>query len=353
MLAALLALAAPAAAQERTWQQADAADTARAERVRAALAASGFRGTYALSVGGRRVGGGVIGSGAPYEAVFPLASFTKQVVAAMVLQQVDAGKLTLDAPAARWLPALGAHGPTVRQLLQHRSGLRNPDDSVKDAAGTPGWYTTGPTGLPWCLAGRGRPGGAWRYNNCDYAVLGAILERVARRPRPALYAERVAGPTGMAALFQSGPEDARADADWPGAPTGPERATLARYGAAGGLVGTAEDVLAFDAALLDGRLLSARALAELWRGDPALGYQALGQWSFAAPLKGCAGPVRVVERRGGIGRFQMRNVVLPETGAALVLLTTGGGEGGGDFDFGEVWQGRGAAHDALAAAACA
>lgn len=352
-LAALLVLAAPAAARDRaqdpTRQQAAPGDAARAERVRGALAAAGFRGLYAVSVDGRRVAGGTVGTPTafPYEAVFPLASFTKQVLAVMVMQQVEAGRIALDAPAARFLPALGPAGPTVRQLLQHRSGLPNPEDSPRDAGGRPGWYAGSGSGLGWCLGGRGRPGAAWRYNNCDYLALGALLERVTGRPVAQLYAERVAGPTGMAALFQSGTGDGRADANWPAGPTAAERAVLVRYGAAGGLVGTAEDVLAFDAGLLDGRLLGERARAELWRGDPKLGYQALGQWSFEAPLKGCTRPAAIVERRGGIGRFQMRNLILPGSAISLVLLTVEP-----EYEFGEVWQGTGATHAALSAAAC-
>jgi CubicO group peptidase (beta-lactamase class C family) len=254
------------------------------------------------------------------------------------MQQVEAGRVALDAPAARYLPALGRDGPTVRQLLQHRSGLRNPEDGAADRSGAP-------ASLPWCLAGRARAGGPWRYNNCDYVVLGALVERATRRPLAEVYAERIAGPTGMGALFQAAGGDNRADANWTGGPTAAERATLVQYGAAGGLVGTAEDVLAFDAALLDGRLLGTRARAELWRGDARLGHQALGQWSFTAPLRGCVGAVPIVERRGGIGRFQLRNVILPGSATSMVLLTPDG-----DYDFGEIWQGKGATYDALSAA---
>lgn len=71
--ALMLLLAAPAVAQEPSWQQREAAEAARMERVRASLEAAGFRGIYALAEGGRRLGGGTIGSAVPYEAVFPLS----------------------------------------------------------------------------------------------------------------------------------------------------------------------------------------------------------------------------------------------------------------------------------------
>jgi CubicO group peptidase (beta-lactamase class C family) len=355
-MALLALLAAPVSGQERTPEELAAADTATRARVERVVTASGFAGNYAVAVGPRRIAGGSVGESAPgvpfvYEAVFPYASVTKQVIATMVMREVADGRMALDAPASRYMRELkgGARSPTVRELLQHRSGLRNPDDSPKDAGGEPSFYTSGPAGIEWCLGARGTPGGQWRYNNCDYLLLGGMLERVRRRPLGELLAARVLSPTGIRVRFAGSDADAAPDSAWAGGPTAAERAMLTRYGSAGSLLGTAEDMLAFDAALLSGTLLPERERGELWRGDPKLGYQALGQWSFAAPLKGCAGPVRIVERRGAIGRFQVRNLIAPEQGLAAVMLTN---RGEGDFDFGEIWQGKGVSHDLLAAALC-
>lgn len=356
----LLLIAAPSPAQEPTHAEraaADAATRARVERVMTAAGASGgFAGNYAVAVGPRRIAGGSIGESAPgvpftYDAVFPWASVTKQVVATMVMREVTDGRIALNAPASRYMAELGRgpRSPTVRELLQHRSGLRNPDDSPRDAGGTPSFYTGGPTGIEWCLGARGTPGGAWRYNNCDYLLLGGILERVRRRPLGELLGARVLSPTGIRVRFAAAEADGSPHSDWTGGPTPAERAMLTRYGSAGSLLGTAEEMLAFDAGLLSGALLPERERAELWRGDPKLGYQALGQWSFTAPLKGCAGPVRIVERRGAIGRFQVRNLIAPDQKVAAVMLTNRGED---RLDFGEIWQGKGLSHDLLAAALC-
>lgn len=282
---------------------------------------------------------------------WPWASVTKQVMAVLTMQQVDRGRLSLDAPAVRYLPQLakGAPSPTIRQLLQHRAGLRNPEDTPKDAEGWPAWFTASDDALGWCLTGRTAPGGDWRYNNCDTLVLGAVLEKVTGRSVPALFAERIARPlkleaTGFASRIErrnSGLPDTAV------AITPQERAILARFGAAGGLVGTPLDLLAIDRALMAGTLLSPAARESMWAGDPKLGYMALAQWSFDAPLKGCAAPVRLIERRGGIGRFQVRNILLPAQGKVLMLFTADG-----DFDFGEIWQGKGLSHDLLAKVAC-
>ncbi|WP_010414221.1 serine hydrolase domain-containing protein [Citromicrobium sp. JLT1363] len=276
---------------------------------------------------------------------WPWASVTKQVVAVLVMQQVEDGAISLDAPAATYLPAFGAEtaAPTIRQLLQHRSGLRNPDDSPVDATGFPSFYSDGPTGIDWCLAERSAPTDEWRYNNCDYIVLGAILERVTGQPIEALLAQRIGDPAQWRDTAFLRKESARTfegrDATY--------ATRIARYGSSAALVGPLEDMLRFDRALLSGKLLSAEAREELWSGDPALGYMALGQWVFDAPLDGCDAPVRVVERRGAIGKYQVRNIILPESGFMVALVIDQE-----DFDFGEIWSGSGAMHDALAAVAC-
>ena len=289
--------------------------------------------------------------------VWPWASVTKQVTATLVMREVARGRLALDAPAARYLPALvaGGRSPTIRELLQHRSGLRNPDDSAVDTLspawkGRPGFYSIGPTGTRWCLAGRGQPGGNWRYNNCDYIVLGAILERVAGKPLNALFRDAIARPLGLTATgFAADPSapDAVYRQGFYAGPGTRETRILARFGAAGGLMGTERDLLAFDRGLLDGRLLPAAQRAAMWAGDPRLGYMALGQWVFEAPLKGCAKPVRIVERRGEIGRFEARNILLPDRDMAVIAFTNRAG-----FDFGEIWQGKGLSYELLSAIAC-
>jgi CubicO group peptidase (beta-lactamase class C family) len=332
-----------------------ALDAAARTRVDAAVAGSGFVGTYAVYAGPRRIAAGSVGQavegqpgGFDYAAVWPWASVTKQVVATLVMQEVEAGRLSLDTRASRYLPAYRGTA-TLRQLLQHRSGLRNPDASAKDAGGEPSFYTDGATGLGWCLAGTGAPGGRWAYNNCDYIVLGAVLERATRLPFAELFARRIAQPLGLTAHVVGASDGV--DEHWAGGPTAAERRTIVRYGAAGALEGTAVDLITLDRALLSGALLSNAARADLWKGDPALGSMALGQWSFAAPLAGCAGPQAIVERRGSIGRFAVRNLILPAQGLSIVLFTNRG-DPEGDGGFGEIWQGKGRSYAIASAAVC-
>jgi len=280
----------------------------------------------------------------PNEVEWPWASVTKQVMATLVMQQVEAGRVALDRPVSAYLRELAGQAtvPTARQLLQHRAGLRNPNDSAADAAGTPSFYTTGPNGLSWCLTRRTAPGGNWQYNNCDYIVLGAILERVTKSDVARLFTRNIARPLALKQARFVGRGDKA-----PSLVSG-SVAELAPYGAAGALVGTPAELLKFDRALLGGKLLKPSTRTEMWKGDSALGYMALGQWSFEAKPKGCAAPVHIIERRGGIGRTQVRNVLLPEQDISVIMFLNDP-----DFDFGEIWQGKGLSHDVLAAAVCA
>lgn len=291
------------------------------------------------------------------------ASVTKQVTAVLVMQEVDAGRLALDAPVARYLPDFGSPNAgtiTIRALLQHTSGLPNPDATPAGSEGVPAFHRRsgagiahGPSSLAYCAARPDTtPGARFSYNNCDYVVLGAVLERVTRRPYASLVQERLLRPLGLRSLALAQDRMAAIDPDSPvvGYPTGDTAApaiNIATYGAAGALYGTPDDLLAFDRALAGGRLLSDSARSQLWTGTPALGYAALGAWAFPAPLRGCPSPTSLIERRGDILGVQVRNVIAPEANLAAIVFTNRG-----DFAFGEIWQGAGLTHDLLAAALC-
>ena len=288
------------------------------------------------------------------------ASVTKQVTAVLVMGEVERGRFALDTRVSTVLPSFrdAAHEAiTVRQLLQHTAGLANPDDT-EASEGVPVFYRqTGPTisntarAEGYCAGPvKAVPGAAFEYNNCDYLVLGTMLERSTGRSYGDLVAERIAKPEGLTTVALAADrlrDEATGIVGYDATARSPD-VNVATFGAAGALTGSAADLLAFDRALLAGRLLGKAATGVLWTGDPKLGYEALGVWAFEARLKGCAKAIRLIERRGDVAGIQVRNVIAPDLGLAMVAFTNRD-----DLDFGEVWQGRGLSFDLLSGLLCA
>jgi CubicO group peptidase (beta-lactamase class C family) len=266
------------------------------------------------------------------------ASVTKQITATIAMQDVAAGRLDLDAPITRYLPAF--KGPTgkritVGMLLGHTSGL--PDSNAGDGAA----FRPGARVLPDAVcagAVRDQPGKSFNYDNCDYIIAGRVLEVVNRKPYAQLLTERITKPRGMTSVRIAGPHVAGLDE----APV-----NLAAYGAAGAITGTIRDLWRFDQALINGKLLPATARAKMWEGRPQYGYAALGQWAYDVKLRGCEASQRIIERRGAIGGVQVRNYILPERNIVLIAMTNRD-----KTDFGELWQSAGLGHELLSAAAC-
>jgi D-alanyl-D-alanine carboxypeptidase len=289
------------------------------------------------------------------------ASVTKQVTAVLVMQQVEAGTLSLDGTIRHYLPDFtGANGDTItlRQLLQHLSGLPNPDDTPTDAGGVPGFYIESgqtiantPRATGFCSGTpKTAPGAGFAYNNCDYLVLGAILERITGKSYAELVADRIAKPLKLRSLRLARDGAPRGGAAATGYTEGNKHfpaINVATFGAAGALTGTARDLIAFDRALVASTLLKPESRALLWDGDPKLGYEALGAWSFPARLARCAQPVTLIERRGDVGGIQVRNVIAPDLGRSIAIFINDD-----SVDFGEVWQGKGLAYTLLSAAFC-
>lgn len=318
-------------------------------RAYASLLEDGFEGDVAFMLPGKP-DTIYYGASEPDEAAvrtiegWPWGSVTKQVIAVLVMREVEDGSISLGSDVGHWIPRLRGRGLTVEDLLRHRSDLPNPDDTPVNADGFPSFYSDGGNALRFCTGeGQAPAEGEWRYNNCDYIVLGAVLEAAGNSSLELLLAQGIGLEAGWINTSFLDPASERDFASR----TDIDARRIAGYGAAGGLVGPLDDILAFDQALMGGRLLGAEARERLWGSDPATGYMALGQWVFEAALPGCKAPVRIVERRGGIGKYQVRNIMLPDQGIAMALATDQSG-----FDFGEIWTGSSPLHDALAEVAC-
>jgi len=282
-------------------------------------------------------------------------SVTKMVTSILVLQEVEKGRLVLDSPLGAQAPEFSgepAGRASLRQLLQHTSGIANPDRGRTDANGVPAPFSadsavrTDP--LATCAGpAEAAPGARFDYNNCDYIVLGRLLESKTGMSLRELFKERIAAPAGMrGADFLPGSCDERVRG-YAGASEPEPDVNPAAYGAAGALCGPPRALQAFAAATMAGTLISAPMRAEMRKSDPALGFAGLGVWSYEAPLEGCPAPVSLVERRGAIGGIESRLLMAPALERSLIIFSNRA-----DVAIGEPGTGEGLAFELASAAFC-
>ncbi len=111
------------------------------------------------------------------------ASVGKTVTAAVALALADAGRLRLDDPVRRWVPETRlARSVTLRDLLRHTSGLRDPPErfwvrqyqSTSRRVAPRDWIAVMPPPDP-------DPGPAPGYENVNFVVAGIAMRRAAGR----------------------------------------------------------------------------------------------------------------------------------------------------------------------------
>lgn len=144
-----------------------------------------------------------------------LASVTKPIAATCVCLLAERGSLDLDAPVEDYLEGLSLPGsagwprPTVRQVLQHRSGLGeyyrfsygDEDRELPDMAQTVERY--GVRFAP--------PGSRHLYSNLGYGLLDRVIASVSGRATSVFAREELFGPLGMSSGWIGVPYEAPAD----------------------------------------------------------------------------------------------------------------------------------------------
>ncbi|WP_335938075.1 serine hydrolase domain-containing protein [Streptomyces sp. PTD5-9] len=214
----------------------------------------------------RRDGVGAAAGPVTADARFRIGSVTKLFTNTVVLQLVAEHRIGLDTPARRYVPDVlpeAYGGVTVRQLLDHTSGLPKPAPTPGPADG-PGWQLTSvaPEDLlrDSFAAATGVPSPTpadQQYNGLNSLVLGLIVEKVAHRSFADELRRRIIVPLGLRHTSLPAAEDptipsphARVYVD------GQDVTEQSPYPwTEGGMISTAADLDRFVSALFRGRLL--------------------------------------------------------------------------------------------------
>lgn len=265
---------------------------------------------------------------------FRIASITKLFTAVLIVQLAEEGRLSLDGSAADYLPGYaGDRAITIHSLLNHTSGLPNPDTAGLDEALADGLPLYQLPKTPDVLVARyagGPPthpvGTHFDYNNADYYVLGKVVEAVSGKPFEAVLRERILDPLGLTdtgmlrqqdVVARLAPAYFRTGDDQPlrnDLPVYPEN-----WYAAGAMYSDADDLARFADALYGGRLVSPAGLERML--TPGLDDYGYGQWISDVTLNGAK--KRVAVRFGQImGANAVLYRVLEDDLTVVVLSNT-------------------------------
>lgn len=269
------------------------------------------------------------------DSLFTLNSSTKSFTGVAIMQLVQAGKLSLDAPVSRYIADWPSQWGTisVRQLLTHVSGLPDVLEQPK-GQGTGNLIGDGDEVTAWAAVKarpvEAGPGTRFRYNQTNYVLLGKIIDKLSGTPFTQYMRTQEFDPVG-ASHFAFGetrdviPGRVRIYRYANGAVDGSTKDAALEHAfdefapfmrTAGGLNGSAIDVARWLIGLQNGTLLDHASLTTMWTaGRYADGKPT--QWGMGWPLRPDARhPVAT-----GIGGRRSAFFVYPEDDLAIVVLT--------------------------------
>jgi len=137
------------------------------------------------------------------DSLFFLFSASKPMVALLVHLLAERGELSLDDPVARYWPTFGQRGKqdiTVRQVLQHRSGLPVARNMARDALAMTDWAAS--VRALERAAPSYPPGQVPAYHVISYGfLLGELVQRVTGVPVRDFLSTELLSPLGLRDTF--------------------------------------------------------------------------------------------------------------------------------------------------------
>jgi D-alanyl-D-alanine carboxypeptidase len=287
----------------------------------------------------RSAGVGDLRTGAPVpvEGQVRIASATKMFTATVVLQVVGEGKIKLDEPVETYLPKLvrgdGIDGRkiTVRQLLQHTSGL--PEYFTMDYLTIRHRYAEPRELLDLALAKPATfpPGTKWQYSNTNYVVAGLLVQRVTGRPVGEEITDRIIERAGLRHTYWPGVgeqtiRERHANGYYTPQKPSDERIDITELDpswgwAAGQLIASPGDVNRFLAALLGGKLLEPAQLEQMQSTVEAPGFPPTWRYGLGlVRIELSCGEV-AWGHGGDVDGYETRDAITEDGRAATVVVT--------------------------------
>jgi serine beta-lactamase-like protein LACTB len=211
------------------------------------------------------------------ETLIRTGSIAKPISAAAAMTLVDSGKLDLDAPVQKYCASfpLKQWPVTTRELLSHTSGIRHykgdePESTRHYKGMADGFAIFASDPLLF------EPGTAFSYSTYGYTVVGCVIEGASGERFADYVAAHVLKPAGMTHtfvddLFEIVPHRARGYQKINGQVKNAGLMDSSYKIPGGGYVTTAEDLVRFAQALMDGKIVKPDTLLKMWTPAPITG----------------------------------------------------------------------------------
>ena len=271
------------------------------------------------------------------ETVYRLGSITKQFTATGIMQLIEQGKLSLEDEITRFLPdyPIQGHKVTIQHLLTHTSGIKS-----YTGLGPKFWDSASRLDLtddqmlelfkaePFDFA----PGEKYQYNNSAFYLLGVIIGKVSGLPYPKYLQEKILAPLGLRNTSYCDdapiiPHRAQGYEVVKGAVVNDAPISMNTPGAAGAMCSTVLDLLAWQRAFNQARLISP-ASRDRMRTEAKLSNGSGTKYGFGIGIGEVEGH-RAFSHGGGINGFSTSLAYFPDDDLAVVVLTNNGGSPAG------------------------
>lgn len=258
------------------------------------------------------------------DSMFRIGSVAKQFAAAGLLKLVEAGKVGLDDPLSKYVPDYpGGDRISIFQLLNHTAGVKNYTDlpgymeSMVQRDLTTAQMIDAFKGSPPDFA----PGTNWAYSNSGYVLVGAVIEAASGMPWHAWLAQSLFRPLGMRHTgYGNDPKYVARQVrgySMEGDKFAPaRRLSMTQPHAAGSLVSNVDDLLRWNRALHEGRVLRSATYARMIRPEGAAIGPGYGFGLYAGKVKSAD----MLRHGGAIFGFSSSLAYLPGRDISVIVL---------------------------------
>ncbi|GAB2836464.1 serine hydrolase domain-containing protein [Ferruginibacter profundus] len=237
---------------------------------------------------------------------FKICSITKTFTAVLILQLMEEGKIGLNKTIATYFPGYTGEARdkvTIHHLLTYSSGIENIDQSSETMYAL---QMPVDTIIKKYCSGKlvTEPGKKMDYKNAEYIILGKIIEKITGKPYAVVLQERILQPLKMTNSGMLHNKDIVPGltstylVDSTGSFYNDDPYWIENFYSSGAMYSTVEDLLKFDQALFNNKLLKQETVKLMTTSYPELWGVAYSFWVNEQKFGNIK--TRVMDRRGSI-----------------------------------------------------